>query len=57
MISFGNKTTSNKMKLQVGDKALDFCLVSHLGDKICLTDYLGKKNVLIAFFPLSWTPI
>ena len=40
-----------------GDKAPDFCLVSHLGNRICLADYQGEKNVLIAFFPLSWTPI
>ncbi|MCP4705098.1 MAG: redoxin domain-containing protein [candidate division Zixibacteria bacterium] len=43
--------------LKVGDKAPDFCLVSHLGDKIHLSDYKGKKNVLIVFFPLCWTPI
>jgi peroxiredoxin len=44
------------MKLQVGDKAPDFTLPSHLGQDITLSDYRGK-NVVLAFFPLAWTPI
>lgn len=42
---------------KVGKKAPDFELPSHLGGKVRLNDYLGKKNVLLAFFPLSWTPV
>ena len=45
------------MALRVGQPAPDFTLKSHLGEKISLTDYLGKKNVVIAFFPLAWTPV
>ena len=44
------------MKLQVGQLAPDFILPSHLGDKVCLSDLRGK-NVVLAFFPLAWTPI
>lgn len=44
------------MKLKVGDKAPDFSLPSHLERPINLSDYQGK-NVVIAFFPLAWTPV
>ncbi len=44
------------MKLEVGQKAPDFCLPSHLGSPITLDDLRGK-NVVLAFFPLAWTPI
>ena len=45
------------MALKVGQYAPDFVLTSHHGDKIRLSDYLGRKNVVLAFFPLAWTPI
>lgn len=44
------------MKLEIGMKAPDFCLPGHLGTDVSLTDYLGK-NVVLAFFPMAWTPI
>lgn len=43
-------------KLKVGDLAPDFVLPSHLDTKVRLSDYRGK-NVVLAFFPLAWTPI
>ena len=43
-------------KLNVGDLAPDFVLPSHLDKDVRLSDYRGK-NVVIAFFPLAWTPI
>ena len=43
--------------LKVGDPAPDFTLPSHLGGKITLSDYRGRKNVLLAFYPLAWTPV
>ena len=45
------------MQIRVGMKAPDFELGSHLDDTIRLSEYLGKHNVLIAFFPLAWTPV
>jgi hypothetical protein len=45
------------MPLRVGDYAPDFCLKSHTGELISLSDFQGKKNVVLAFFPLAWTPI
>lgn len=45
------------MALMVGQPAPDVCLKSHLGDMIRLSDYLGRCNIVMAFFPLAWTPI
>jgi len=45
------------MGIQVGMQAPDLVLQSHLGDTIRLSEYRGKHNVLVAFFPLAWTPV
>ncbi len=45
------------MTLLIGQPAPDFVLESHLGKPVRLSDYLGKKNVVLAFFPLAWTPV
>ena len=44
---------------QVGEVAPDFELPSHLekGKKVKLSDFRGKKNVVIAFYPLAFTPV
>jgi cytochrome oxidase Cu insertion factor (SCO1/SenC/PrrC family) len=44
-------------KLQVGDKAPDFRLPDHTGGYVRLSDFQGEKNVVIAFYPLAWTPV
>jgi alkyl hydroperoxide reductase subunit AhpC len=47
------------MALKVGDTAPDFELPAVLGEqhlKVKLSDYLGKKNVVVGFHPLDWTP-
>ncbi len=44
------------MKQNVGQKAPDFSLPSHLGSDVSLADFRGK-NLVLAFFPLAWTPI
>ncbi len=43
--------------LRVGDPAPEFALPAHTGEKIRLSDFRGKKNVVLAFFPLNWTPV
>jgi peroxiredoxin len=45
------------MVIRVGMKAPDFKLMSHLDDEVTLSEYHGKHHVLIAFFPLAWTPV
>ncbi len=44
------------MERKVGQPATDFALPSHLGEEVRLSDYRGK-NVVLAFFPLAYTPI
>lgn len=52
-----SKASSTKT-LKVGDKAPDFTLPSHRGDeKVSLRDFRGKKNVVLVFYPLDWTPV
>jgi mycoredoxin-dependent peroxiredoxin len=43
-------------QLKVGDLAPDFTLPSTVGDKVTLSDYRGKKNVLLLFYPLDFSP-
>ncbi len=52
-------------RLEVGDEAPDFELPA-TGDtagkggprrKIRLSDYRGKKNVVLAFYPAAFTPV
>ncbi len=45
------------MALQVGDLAPDFELDSTDGTKVKLSDFRGKKNVLLSFYPLDFTPV
>ncbi len=48
------------MPLKVGDTAPDFEVPAVTGEqksKVKLSDYKGKKNVVIAFYPLDWTPV
>jgi len=42
--------------IEVGTKAPDFTLESHLGVPFSLSDYLGKRHVMLVFYPLDWTP-
>ena len=44
------------MSISIGAPALDFTLPSHLGKPVTLSNLRGK-NVVLAFFPLAWTPI
>ena len=44
------------MPLHIGDAAPDFELAGHTGSQIKLSDFRGKKNVVLAFFVLANTP-
>ncbi len=39
------------MSVKVGDKAPDFTLPSQMGDEVTLSEYFGKKNVVLFFYP------
>ena len=44
------------MKVEVGDKAPDFTLPSQMGDNVTLSEFFGKKNVVLYFYPKDETP-
>ncbi len=44
------------MPLQVGDGAPDFSLPDQRGILVKLSDYRGKKNVVLVFYILANTP-
>jgi peroxiredoxin len=44
-----------KTSLKIGDMAPDFTLPSTTGKQVKLSDYRGKANVVLAFFPAAFT--
>jgi cytochrome oxidase Cu insertion factor (SCO1/SenC/PrrC family) len=44
-----------KLSLKVGDTAPDFSLLSDKWKNVKLSDYRGKKNVLLAVYVLAFT--
>jgi hypothetical protein len=53
------KPKEDSLMPEVGEMAPDFELPSNLekGKKVKLSDFRGKKNVVMAFYPLAWTPV
>jgi len=45
------------MELKVGDSAPDFELEDQNGKKVKLSQFRGKKNVFLAFFPFAFSPV
>ena len=43
------------MPLEVGAVAPDFTLTAHSGDTVTLSDYKGKKNVILSFHVYTFT--
>ncbi len=46
----------NFLTVKVGDKAPDFTLPSQMGDNVTLSEFLGKKNIVLYFYPKDETP-
>ena len=42
--------------IAVGKKAPSFSLPDHLGRAITLEQFTGKRNVMLLFYPLDFTP-
>jgi peroxiredoxin (alkyl hydroperoxide reductase subunit C) len=51
------KPVDSALKVKVGDKAPDFDLPAVAGGRVALSDYRGKKNVVLSFIPAAWTPV
>jgi peroxiredoxin len=47
----------NQVSLIIGDKAPNFTLTNQFGEEVTLSDFRGKKNVVIVFYPLSFSGI
>jgi len=45
------------MSLLIGDAAPDFSLVNQFGETVSLSDFAGKKPVVVVFYPLSFSGI
>jgi mycoredoxin-dependent peroxiredoxin len=43
------------MSVAVGQEAPDFTLSNQSGEKVSLSDYRGKKNVVLMFYPFAFT--
>ena len=46
---------SRSATLAVGDRAPDFTLADTEGKEVKLSDFRGKKNVVLAFYVLAFT--
>ncbi len=51
------KPFDSELKVRAGEMAPDFTLSAVSGEKITLSQYRGKKNVVLSFVPAAWTPV
>jgi peroxiredoxin len=42
---------------EVGDKAPNFSLPSTIGEKTSLSDFFGKNNIILAFYPADFSSV
>ncbi len=59
MVAVGRTSLSDHTAtLKAGDPAPDFTLPGHRNkEKFTLSEARGKKNVVMVFYPLDWTPV
>src|SRR5437773_6482954 len=50
-------TTGVAAEIKVGDPAPDFSLKDQDQKDVKLSDFRGKKHVVLAFYPLDWSPV
>ena len=51
------KPVDSTLKVAVGEPAPDFSLPSLKGEQVTLSQFQGKKNVVLSFVPAAWTPV
>lgn len=51
------KPVDSVLKVAVGDRAPDFTLSTVEGGTVTLSQFQGKKNVVLSFVPAAWTPV
>ena len=54
-LTLGSVVAGQAAPLKIGDKAPDFSLPDQTGKQVKLSDFLGKKNVVLAFYVLAFT--
>lgn len=50
-----DQTSTPEPKIKVGDTAPDFTLRDQTGKEVKLSDFHGKKNVVLAFYVFAFT--
>ena len=55
VLSAAQTPAPSKLQLKVGDEAPDFTLPDTGNKPVKLSDFRGKKNVILAFFPAAFT--
>jgi len=53
--SFADDKAKTEAKIEVGKPAPDFTLKDQDGKDVKLSSFLGKQNVLVAFYPKDFT--
>jgi peroxiredoxin (alkyl hydroperoxide reductase subunit C) len=51
------KPVDSVLRVKAGDRAPSFTLPAVSGENVSLSQYQGKKNVVISFVPAAWTPV
>ncbi len=51
------KPVDSRLRVKVGEKAPDFTLPAVSGEKITLSRFLDRQNVVLSFVPAAWTPV
>jgi len=51
------KPVDSVLRVTAGEPAPDFTLPAISGERVTLSQYRGKKHVVISFVPAAWTPV
>src|SRR4029077_8009759 len=51
-----DSTGGTNMSIAVGQTAPDFTLMNQEKKEVKLSDFAGKKNVVLVWYPLDWSP-